>query len=97
MCKKRNSKNAWIPHQKKIVKVDSCIANLIHALNGVGYKTLACCCGHGIYNMSIVVENTEDCVWEILSGTPIYRKKRFYVKDKQGFYFIPEIKKVKLG
>ncbi|KKL89042.1 hypothetical protein LCGC14_1918600, partial [marine sediment metagenome] len=28
---------------------------------------------------------------EIVSGIPILRKRKFYKKDKQGYYFIPEV------
>lgn len=29
------------------IDVDSCIADLVRALNGAGIRTVACCCGHG--------------------------------------------------
>ena len=70
-------------------RIDPCMRNLIDFLKLHGIKTLACCCGHGKYPMTIVV------IWggikfEILSYTEIKRKKKFYKKDKQGVYYIPE-------
>lgn len=29
------------------IEVDACIAHLIKGLNDSGFKTIACCCGHG--------------------------------------------------
>ena len=54
-----------------------------------GYNPLACCCGHKKYPMTIVVTNGK-IIWDLISNEIIPRKKRFYIKDKQGYYFIPE-------
>lgn len=89
MCNKRNSRRAEIT-PKKFVKVDGCLAYLISNLNALGIKTLSCCCGHaGRYPLTIVAK-TELGNLELVSGFFIHRKKRFYVKDKQGYYYIPE-------
>lgn len=73
-------------------RMDKCMKNLIRTINKV-YPTLGCCCGHGKYPMTIVVKknygNTEFNL-ELLSGKQIPRKKRFYKRDKEGHYFIPE-------
>ncbi len=74
-------------------RTDPCMKYLIELLNDMGFKTFACCCGHGKYNMTIVgvskiYEGKE--YYELLSRKVIPRKKRFYKKDKQGYYFIPE-------
>ena len=53
------------------------------------YKILACCCGHGIYPMTIIFDAGYGN-WELMSDQGIPRKKRFYIKDKQGYYYIPE-------
>jgi hypothetical protein len=52
-------------------------------------KIIGCCCGHGKYPMTIVVRSFS---WglEILTNRLIKRTRRFYVKDKQGYFFIPE-------
>lgn len=54
------------------------------------YKILACCCGHNKYPMSIVLGIGEDMRYDLVSGKYIPRKQKFYKKDKQGYYFIPE-------
>jgi hypothetical protein len=42
--------------------------------------------------MTIVVKSTWDKrAFELLSKTYIPRKKRFYIKDKKGYYYIPEV------
>ena len=72
-------------------KVDTCMKNLIRVLNDKGIITKSCCCGHTIYPMTIVAwnHNLKSNV-EIMSMKIIPRKKRFYVKDNGGFYYIPE-------
>jgi hypothetical protein len=54
------------------------------------FNILACCCGHGKYPMSIVYEIPRIGVFELFSGKLIPRKKKFYKKDKDGYYYIPE-------
>ena len=90
MCQKRNSREAEIIPKKKYVKVDGCLAIAISNLNFNGIKTLSCCCGHGIYPMTIVSQSDLG-IFELFSGRFIPRKSRFYVKDKKGYYFIPEV------
>lgn len=72
--------------------IDKCMVNLIFMLQQAGYKTKASCCGHKKYNMSIIMESLKekDKFIDIVSGIVIPRKKRFYLKDKQGYYYIPE-------
>jgi len=36
-----------LPHGEVVVGMDSCIADLVVAMNKVGYKTTSSCCGHG--------------------------------------------------
>ena len=82
MCKKNNPR-----------KIDKCMVNLIFMLKKAGYKVKACCCGHGHYNMSIIMESQKKkgVFMDIISATEIPRKKRFYIKDKKGYYYIPEV------
>lgn len=96
MCKARNSK--WIRIGKKRLKVDSCIAELIKGLNNHGIKTLASCCGHGIYPVTIVYQVTKasDILWgnryELGTGWGIRRKSRYYLKNKKNkLFYIPEV------
>lgn len=74
-------------------RIDPCMRELIKTLkiilNG-DYKLLACCCGHRKYPMTLVV-GVGEMRWEIISGKYIPRKKRFYKRDKQGIYYIPEV------
>jgi hypothetical protein len=68
------------------------MVNLIKYLNRLDIKTLACCCGHNKYPMTIIVENVwSKTPFEILHHIDIPRKKKFYKKDKEGYYYIPEI------
>lgn len=46
MCERQTPK-AEVELGTAVVAVDSCLAGLVTALNAAGYKTLACCCGHG--------------------------------------------------
>lgn len=86
MCKTRNPR-----------KIDKCMKILIENLNeyfGDDLDILACCCGHGKYPMSLVVrEYPSERIYDFCSDIDIPRKKRFYVKDKKGYYYIPETNK----
>lgn len=76
-------------------KIDSCMRIFIKNLNSLEIKTLSCCCGHGKYPMTVIVKkHLQDdlyLVFELFSGIGISRKRKFYKKDKEGFYFIPEV------
>ena len=95
MCQKRNSTE--IPYRNQhgnFAKVDNCIAKRIIELNKAGKITLASCCGHKKYKKSIVLL-CKDGITRIehFSKKIILRTRRFYKTDKQGYYYIPEIKK----
>lgn len=96
MCQKRNSVNAMIIHfrQVKKIRVDPCIRHLITSLTNHGYNTVACCCGHDKYPMTIVYKTKSNRFYELISGTDIPRKRRFYRKDSEGYYYIPEVNKL---
>ena len=73
-------------------RIDKCMKNIIKIIPG----TFACCCGHqkelgGKYPMTIVLKNIKGEFYEAFSGIIIPRKRNFYKKDKQGYYFIPEV------
>ena len=87
MCKKKQFK--YCPSE-----IDGCMKELIEILQARGVRTVACCCGHGKYNMSIVIKQgleTNPYNFEIVSQKVIPRKRNLYKKDKQGYYFIPEV------
>jgi len=82
-------------HQKTSnVRIDKCMINLIkHIKEYMPFEVLACCCGHGKYPMTIV--GLDKSVkfgfrFELLSDVLIPRTRRFYKRDKQGYYYIPE-------
>lgn len=84
-------------------RIDPCMRSLIENIQwlmgndfgdedhiGSSWKIVACCCGHGKYPISIVVESPHGKHLEIVSNVYIDRKKRFYKRDKKGYYYIPE-------
>ena len=75
-------------------EIDKCMRALIRnlELNLKHIRTVACCCGHGKYPMTILVKDKYDNIYDICSNTTIPRTRRFYKKDKQGYYYIPEVK-----
>ena len=72
--------------------MDKCMIQEIDILGGCHkLNTLACCCGHGKYKQTIVCKCRDGTIIETVSGIKLDRKKRFYRKDKDGFFFIPEV------
>lgn len=98
MCKKRNSVILKFPDRdfpwltvNESCRIDPCMRQKILKLFHRGVRTVACCCGHGVYSETIVVKNrVNNCFYELNSMKNVPRKKRFYKKDKKGFYYIPE-------
>lgn len=90
MCKKKQFK--YCPSE-----IDDCIKNLIRHLNVQGITTIASCCGHGRYPLTILIRTNDTGEgYDIVSGTYIVkRKNKFYKKDGDGYYYIPEISKPK--
>jgi len=88
MCKKKQFK--YCPST-----IDKCMRQCITTLDAMSdkgkIKVVSCCCGHGRYNKTIVVKNSIGWTWELLSGINLGRKKRFYKRDSDGYYYIPEI------
>lgn len=81
MCKSHNPR-----------KIDECMKFVIDYLNLRGIKTLASCCGHGKYPKTLVVLHHSNAQpIDIFSLKFIPRKSRFYKKDKEGYYYIPEV------
>ena len=73
---------------------DKCLIQILNRLNeSTELKTLASCCGHQIYDPTIVVKNKEGKIFEYYSGELLGPRKRnrYYKKDKNGFYYIPHI------
>lgn len=82
-------------------KIDDCIQKSVKEINNDKFgrfKTLLSCCGHNKYSRTIIVKNKgSQCIFEWYTGIPLenfYKngkiRKRFYRKDKEGYYFLPE-------
>ena len=72
---------------------DKCLILIINNLNNSDLKTLVSCCGHEKYKSTIVVKDKLGNIFEFYSGIRLSSKKRnrYYKKDKDGFYYIPEM------
>jgi hypothetical protein len=75
-----------------MIRVDQCIAIKIIALWKNKFRTLGSCCGHGRYPKTIIITAKDGENREIYSNKIIPRKRKFYKKDKEGYYYIPEVK-----
>ncbi len=82
MCKKTQFK--YCPST-----IDKCMRPIMKVFGDKRFPTRACCCGHGKYPMTLIMER-DGKNFEFFSGKEIPRKKKFYKKDKQGYYYIPE-------
>lgn len=86
-------------------RIDPCMREIIKWLNNK-HKTILSCCGHGKYEPSIIIKEyriingkREICFIELFSGKILRIKKnpldkdpkKFYKRDKQGYYYIPEV------
>ena len=72
-------------------KIDDCILSLVLTLEKISVKTFGSCCGHGKYSTTIMVMDSHQNFRELFTGAYISRTKRFYQKDAEGYYFIPEV------
>lgn len=96
MCKKTyfGSRKEAGGGDRPVSYIDPCIRNLIERLNQHGIKTVSSCCGHGVYPMTIIcVENMmgHDCYFDLMTDLPIAKHSRFYKRDKDGYYYVPEV------
>lgn len=84
MCKNHNKQN-----------IDKCMKHLVNFINEqTNFKTIMCCCGHGKYPPSLIVIGCTNRPFDIFSGVYFkHDQKRFYKKDKEGYYFISEVTK----
>ena len=73
-------------------RIDPCLKKKIRELWEKGIVTLACCCGHGKYPETIVIRNKDGFPVELNQEIVIRRAIRFYKRDSEGFYYIPECK-----
>lgn len=88
MCKKTNYKSSN-------VRIDKCIRLLIKFVQRCGYDTVASCCGHCKYPLTIVCKRYGGyrglVTYELFTNVIIPRKRRFYKRDKKGYFYIPEV------
>ena len=73
--------------------IDPCLRKIIAFLNRKSIKTVSSCCGHGKYKPTIIIETRYKTYLEIFSGRYLNNHKRFYRRDKDGYYYLslPEI------
>jgi len=74
-------------------RIDKCLRDKIKEINRSKYFiTQSSCCGHGKYPTTIVVKSGFGNFFEWYSLTPLGKRKRyFYKKDEEGYYYIPEV------
>jgi hypothetical protein len=76
-------------------RIEPCLKPLLKWLKSCDYEVVASCCGHSVYPMTIIVRGTTiketEGFSELFSGKVIPRSRKFYKKDKRGFYYIPEL------
>ena len=89
-------------HKSNNQRIDPCLRKTIKFLqDGFNFHTLACCCGHGKYKPTLVYQSSNGDIFAavipehlpayLLQGTVrMPRKKRFYKRDTDGIFFIPE-------
>lgn len=85
-------------HKTSNTQIDKCMRKFIEHLEvslKKDYKILACCCGHKKYPMTIIIEDDYKKRFDLVSGIYINRKRKFYKRDKQGYYYIPEVNKIR--
>lgn len=74
-------------------RIDVCLRKLIQFINkSRNYKTVASCCGHNVYPMTIVIKSKDNRVFELISKRELKKQKRnrYYKTDKENYYYIPE-------
>lgn len=79
-------------------RLDKCLIDIVREINAdPKLKTLASCCGHDKYSMTIVVRNKDGDIYDLISNTTlgVRKRNRYYKKDAEGYYYIPEVILVK--
>lgn len=87
MCKNCNRKHL------NNNRMDVCMECVCYLINEkTNYETLASCCGHGKYPMTVIVSDKRGRILEYFSQLTIPRKRNFYKRDEHGIFFVPEVK-----
>ena len=73
--------------------IDKCLRNLIERMQDECEEAepIASCCGHGRYPMTIVAKNSFGDRYEVMTDLPLRNKRKFYKRDADGYYYIPEV------
>jgi len=81
--------------------IDPCMVQEVQSFNEQykACRTILCCCGHGKYHKTLVFKDLmEQRIYEYYSGVSLKPfckngkwNKRHYVKDSEGYYYIPEV------
>ena len=71
--------------------IDPCLKGVLADLKRQGVTVIASCCGHDKYPKTIIITEKSGRISDLISGITIPRKKRFYRKDVEGYYYIPEL------
>ena len=85
-------------HGTSNTRVDKCLRTFIQRLKlhlEKENKIVACCCGHKKYPLSIIIEDKYKNHYDLFSGKLILRKRNFYKRDQEGYYYIPEVLEAK--
>lgn len=73
-------------------RIDFCLRGFIMILNDAGIRSFASCCGHNKYHLTVVTMDADSLeFFDLVSGVRIPRVRRFYVRDGDGWFFIPEV------
>ena len=79
-------------HGTSNTRIDECMVKVVNLIDTCSrFKVIACCCGHGKYNQSIILKTINGNAFDLVSNTIIPRKRNIYKRDKQGYYYIPEV------
>jgi len=62
------------------IDVDSCIADIVQALNNAGIETAGSCCGHGLRPGRIFIKNRTIFIQNIDDGSELFVK---HIDDKE--------------
>lgn len=90
-------------HGTSNTQIDKCLRFLIENLKGyIGddIEIVGCCCGHSKYPMTLIMKHynlhispDSFTIIDWCSNKEIKRTQKFYKRDEQGFYYIPEVLK----
>jgi len=72
-------------------QIDKCMIKQIEKVRKEGFNVIACCCGHGKYPKTIIIKDQLGGIYDSVSKKSIPRTRNFYKRDKQGYYYIPEV------